>query len=154
VDPVAVERAITAGVGHTISTPLGGTLAPRYHEPVVVSGIVAGIRSGRIETDVVGFSSFDMGRTVLLDAGPLKIVVSEREGIGGIHPIVYQRFGLEPAEASVIVVKTAANFGHYGAMASAIIRVDSPGPTGSHLEGFPWQQVPRPIYPLDDGVEF
>jgi microcystin degradation protein MlrC len=154
VDPPAVERAAAAGVGSTITTHLGGAVATELHVPVTVTGVVTAAESGPVQADVAGFSTFDMGRSVRLDSGPIRIVVSEREGVGGIHPVVYRRFGLEPAGAGVIVVKTAANFQHYEGMMSRVIRVDSPGPTMSHLERFAWQRIPRPIYPLDDGVEF
>lgn len=150
VDPSAVDAAIAAGIGASIVVELGGSMAQAFHRPVTVSGDVAAIKSGPIQADVAGFSAFDMGRTVLLDCDRVKIVVSEREGIGGIHPVVYERCGLRPDEARAIVVKTAANFQHYDAMRSRVIRVDSPGPTTSHLERLPWRHIPRPIYPLDD----
>jgi hypothetical protein len=35
-------------------------------------------------------------------------------------------------------------------MTSEVIRVDTPGATMSRLEGFDWQLLPRPIFPLDD----
>ena len=154
VDAAVVGKAISVGLGGTITTQVGGAIAPEFHAPVTLTADVAGITSGRIETDVVGFGAFDMGRAVLLDTGSVKVVVSEREGVGGIHPIVYRRFGLEPADAGMVVVKTAANFGHYESMLSMVIRVDSPGPTMSHLERFAWRHVPRPIYPLDGDVRF
>jgi microcystin degradation protein MlrC len=86
--------------------------------------------------------------------GAIKIVVSEHEGIGGNHPIVYRHFGIEPASAKMVVMKTASNFQYYADISSSIIRVDTPGPTMSHLEQFDWQYVPRPIYPLDEDVVF
>jgi microcystin degradation protein MlrC len=79
----------------------------------------------------------------------IKVVVSEQVGVGGNHPIVYRRFGLEPAQAKMAVLKTASNFQYYSDMTSKVIRADTPGPTMSHLEKFTWKQVPRPIYPLD-----
>ncbi|MEZ4736668.1 MAG: MlrC C-terminal domain-containing protein [Caldilineaceae bacterium] len=154
VDAEAVQQAITAGVDSTITVQLGGKLATAFHQPVTVTATVAGIGGGRIEAEVVGMESFDMGRAVLLEAGAIKIVVSEHEGIGGNHPIVYRHFGLEPAMAKMVVMKTASNFQYYADMTSSIIRADTPGPTMSHLEQFTWQQVPRPIYPLDAGVTF
>jgi len=154
VDAEVVQIAINAGVGSKISIQLGGKLATAFHQPVAVTATVAGIGGGRIEAEVVGMESFDMGRAVLLEVGTLKIVVSEREGIGGNHPIVYRHFGIEPATAKMVVMKTASNFQYYADMTSTIIRVDTPGPTMSHLEQFDWQQVPRPIYPLDRDVMF
>ena len=154
VDPEVVQLAVTAGVGSTITVRLGGALATAFHQPVDVTATVTGIRSGPIEAEVVGLESFDMGRAVLLEVGAIRIVVSEREGIGGNHPVVYRSFGIEPATAKMVVMKTAANFQYYAAMTSAVIRVDLPGPTTSHLEQFEWRQIPRPIYPLDEDVEF
>ncbi|MBX3012874.1 MAG: M81 family metallopeptidase [Caldilineaceae bacterium] len=154
VDAEVVEQAITAGVGATITVALGGKLATAFHQPVPVTAKVMRIGGGRIEAEVIGMESFDMGRAVLLEAGAIKIVVSEHEGIGGNHPIVYRHFGLEPATAKMVVMKTASNFQYYAEMTSTIIRVDTVGPTMSHLEQFPWQHVPRPIYPLDPAVTF
>ncbi|MFZ1754878.1 MAG: M81 family metallopeptidase [Caldilineaceae bacterium] len=154
VDAAAVQVAISAGVGSTIQVELGGKLATAFHQPVAVTATVAGIGGGRIQAEVVGLESFNMGRAVLLEVGALKIVVSEYEGIGGNHPIVYRHFGIEPATAKMVVLKTASNFQYYENMASAIIRVNTPGPTMSHLEEFDWQQIPRPIYPLEQATEF
>jgi microcystin degradation protein MlrC len=149
VDAEVVDQAIQAGIGSTIRVALGGKLATAFHQPVEVTAQVAAIGGGRIHAEVVGMESFDMGRAVLLASGALCIVVSEREGIGGNHPVVYQHFGLDPAQAKLVVMKTASNFQYYAAMTAEIIRADTPGPTMSHLEEFDWQQLPRPIWPLD-----
>lgn len=150
VDREAVAAAIQAGAGNHVTLALGGKLAPAFHQPVTVTARVASIGGGRIQAEVVGMESFDMGRAVLLEVGALRIVVSEREGVGGNHPAVYQHFGVEPAQAKLIVMKTASNFQYYADLTAQIIRVDTPGPTMSHLEQFDWQQLPRPIYPLDN----
>ncbi len=154
VDKEVVQAALDAGVGSTITVALGGKLAPNFHQPVTVTGKVVAIGGGRIEAAVVGMESFNMGRAVVLEIGSIKIVVSEHEGIGGNHPIVYRHFGIEPATAKMIVLKTASNFQYYTEMTSAIVRADTPGPTMSHLEQFDWQQTPRPIYPLDADAKF
>ena len=154
VDPAVADAAVTAGTGSEITVQLGGAVATAFHEPITVTARVAAIRSGPIEAEVVGMESFDMGRAALLDVGSIRIVVSEWVGIGSNHPVVFRSFGLDPATAKMIVMKTAANFQYYADVTSAVIRVDSPGPTMSHLEQFEWKRVPRPIYPLDDGVEF
>jgi len=149
VDAAVVDIAIQAGIDNMIDVPLGGKLATEFNQPVQVTARVAAIGGGPLHTQIVGLESFDMGRAVLLEVGPIKIVVSEREGVGGNHPIVYRHFGIEPATAKIVVLKTASNFQYYTDMASTIIRADTPGPTMSHLEQFHWQHVPRPIYPLD-----
>ena len=70
-------------------------------------------------------------------------------GVAGNHPGVYRAFGIEPTEYQMAVVKTVSNFQWFRPLSSAIIRVDTPGPTQSDIRGLPWQRVPRPIYPLE-----
>jgi len=129
---------------------IGGKLDRRFSQPVQITAKVAGIGGGRFNVDIVGMETFDMGRSVLLEVGSIKIMVSEKRGVGGNHPIVYRHFGLEPAQAKMVVLKTASNWQYYDGMTSEVIRVDTPGMTMSHLEDFEWVQLPRPIYPLDD----
>jgi microcystin degradation protein MlrC len=150
VDPEAVALALASGVGSTLTLALGGKLAPAFHQPVEVTATVAAAGGGRIHAVVGGMESFDMGRAALLEIGSIRVVVSEREGVGGNHPSVYAHFGLDPAQAKMIVLKTASNFQYYKELASEIIRVDTPGPTMSHLEALGWQALPRPIWPLDE----
>ena len=150
VDPEVVEQAIAAGEGAEIRVQLGGKRAAGFSLPLDVTARVAALGGGRIEADVVGMSSFDMGRAVLLQLGSIQVVVSETRGVGGNHPAVYRHFGVEPAEAKMVVLKTASNWQYYREMTSEVIRVNTPGPTMSDLVQFPWHHLPRPIYPLDD----
>lgn len=149
VDAEVVEIAIAAGVGAEISVELGGKLASEFNTPVPVTATVAAVGGGRLRADIIGMESFDAGRTVLLTVGPIHVVVSELEGVGGNHPIVYRQFGVEPADAAMIVMKTASNFQYYADITREVVRVDTPGPTMSHMGAFPWQHIPRPMYPLD-----
>jgi len=154
VDAEVANAAFQAGKGSTLKVKLGGKLDPLFGKPVEVTAYVADLAEGPIEAAVIGRASFDMGKTALLEIGSIKVVVSEQVGVGGNHPIVYRRFGIEPAEAKMIVLKTASNFQYYADMTSEVIRADTPGPTMSHLEKFTWKHVPRPIYPLDEMTDW
>lgn len=153
-DAEVVDIAIAAGEGSTITVMLGGKLDPNFAQPVEITARVLKIGGGRIKADIIGMESFDMGRAVLLQAGSIYIVVSEKRAIGGNHPIVYRHFGIEPAEAKMVVLKTASNWQYYQTMTSEVIRVDTPGATMSGLHAFKWTQLPRPIYPLDELPEW
>ena len=153
-DAAAVEAAVNAGVGSEITVMLGGKLDPNYGQPVEVTATVEAIGGGRITEKIITLESFDMGQAALLKAGSIYIVVSEERGIGGNHPIVYRHFDIEPAEAKMVVVKTASNWQYYRDMTSEVIRVDTPGATMSRLDDFNWQLLPRPIFPLDDLPEW
>ena len=153
-DGEVVQAAIQAGVGSEITVEVGGKLDNVFSKPVEVTGRVADIADGPLEANVVGTRSFDMGRTALLEVGTIKLVVSEYRGVGGNHPVVYRRFGVEPAEAKMAVLKTASNFQYYRSMTSEVFRVDSPGVTTSHLDQLGWIRLPRPIYPLDEVIDW
>ena len=128
-----MDIAIKAGVGSEIHVRIGAKQSADYHQPLDLTAKVLAIGGGRIEAGVIGIDSFDMGRAVLLAAGSVRIVVSETEGIGGNHPIVYRHFGIEPADAKMVVLKTASNFQYYADMSSELIRADTAGATMSDL---------------------
>ncbi len=154
VDPEVVDLAINAGTGTSIDVHLGGKQDDLYSSPAIVTADVVAIGGGEIMAHCIGMESFNAGRAVLLRIGSIQIVVSETEGIGGNHPAVYRHFGIEPGTAKMIVLKTASNFQYFADLASEIIRVNTAGMTMSNLAEFDWQQLPRPIYPLDPETSF
>jgi len=149
VDAAAVATLAEAGQDATVTLTLGGGISGFYH-PVEVTGVVRRIGSGHMIVDDLPGREFDMGRTVAFEAGPITILVSEQAGIGGNHPQVWRAFGIEPADAKMVVVKTASNFQYYASMTSRVIRVDTTGPTQSDITTLHWERIPRPIYPLDE----
>ena len=152
VDPEVVETAILAGEGQNITVNIGGKLDTKFYNPIKISGKVMKIGGGILKAEVVGLDSFDMGRSVLIKVGTIYIVVTQERGVGGNHPIVYNHFGLDPSSAKMIVLKTASNWQYYKDMISEIIRVDTPGATMSQVNNFVWENIPRPIFPLDEEI--
>ena len=153
VDPEVVVAAIEVGGGGTLAATIGGKLDPNFGMPLDITAKVAAIGGGRFAVNMLGFESFDLGRAVLLEIGAIKLLVTEKRGIGGNHPIVYEHFGIDIAAARIVVLKTASNWQFYQSWISEVVRVDTPGATTSHLEELKWQHLPRPIYPLDDMKE-
>ena len=154
VDPEVVEQAIVAGIGSTIQVELGGKQSGSYSTPVSLMVQVSAIGGGEIQAACIGRDTFSAGRAVVLAFGNIQIVASETYGVGGNHPATYEHFGIDPCGAKMIVLKTASNFQYYADWASQIIRVDTQGATMSDISGFNWQQLPRPIYPLDPATTF
>jgi microcystin degradation protein MlrC len=154
VDPEVVEQAIVGGIGNTIQVELGGKQSGNYSTPVKLTVQVSAIGGGEIQATCIGMDTFSAGRAVVLTFGSIQIVVSETAGVGGNHPATYEHFGIDPSGAKMIVLKTASNFQYYADWASQIIRVDTQGATMSDISGFNWQQLPRPIYPLDPTTTF
>ncbi len=157
VDAEAARAAFAAGEGSELTLELGGKLDRMFGKPLPITVQVKQLAEGVLEAPLGSRNVFDMGKTALVTAGPsqnIHIVVSENTGIGGNHPAVYRRHGIEPAQARMVVLKTASNFQHYADFAREILRVDTVGPTMSHLEQLPWRQLPRPIYPFDPMPEW
>ena len=66
-------------------------------------------------------------------------------------PELYRCVGLDPAASRIVGVKSPAAFrAAYGPFAAEIVNLDVPGVCTPNLKRFPWQRVPRPIFPLDD----
>jgi microcystin degradation protein MlrC len=151
VDPEVVDQAIRAGVGSEITVLIGGKRDNVFSQPVKVTARVSGTLEWATATDT-RFGSYDLGRTVLLEVGSIKTVVSEQRGMGEIPPDVYARFGLDPTHAKIIVVKKPrkdlARFLH--PIIKGELRVDCPGLAGWDLKLFDWTKLPHPMYPLDE----
>ena len=91
-----------------------------------------------------------MGRAVLLRMGSIDILVSELRGMGGADPVAYRRFGVEPSEAQIIVVKMYFNFQGLRPIMQGSVMADCPGLSSWDLRQFTWKKAPRPLFPLDD----
>ena len=95
-----------------------------------------------------------MGRTVVLDIGQVALVVMERPVIQW-DPELYRSLGLELRAAQIVVVKSPAAFrAAYGPAAAEIMVVDAPGVCSPDLRALPYEKVRRPLYPLDDPLDW
>jgi microcystin degradation protein MlrC len=91
----------------------------------------------------------EIGRVVVLQVGPVQIVVMASAGFTICHPVLYQHLGLDVDRARAVVVKTASNFQYFERWRRELIRVDTPGMTQSDLAAFDWTRIPRPMFPFD-----
>jgi len=158
-DPEVYHQAAQAGLGSEITVKVGGKFGPQFYQPVEVTGKVTGMTEG-FEVDltnggkeIVGYKSgwpfMIQGGTVILEVGSIKLLISESRVTSGRHPDIYRHFGIEPAEAKMIVMKTGTNFQYYESMTKKILLVDCPGYCQGDLTKFEWKRAPHPIYPMD-----
>jgi microcystin degradation protein MlrC len=87
--------------------------------------------------------------------GVTVVVVSHR--LQCADPIFFEMMGLDIARARSVAVKSRGHFrGGFDEffMPSQIVEVDLPGLTSPMLARFQWTRLPRPVIPLDEGVEF
>ena len=149
IEPQTVARLVQAGVGATVTLPVGGHGAPKFFKPLTVTGVVRRIGPGKVKVAHYHQDEIDMGQTVVFEVGPVTLLVSELRGVAGNLPDVYRAFGVEPRDFKMAVLKTASNFQYFASISSQVIRVDTTGPGQSDVFGLPWSRIPRPVYPLD-----
>jgi microcystin degradation protein MlrC len=150
ISPENVAALVTAGEGATVTVELGATAATEFFKPLKVTGTVKKIAPGRVHIPVFTRAHFDQGTTVIFEAGPVTLFITERRGTAGNVPDTYRAFGIEPAEYKMAVLKTASNFQYFAPITSRVIRVDTSGPGQSNVKGLPWKRVPRPIFPMEE----
>ena len=149
IEPQTALRLAEAGVGATVTLPVGGHAAPAFFRPLTITGKVRHVGGGLVRVTGHRQPEVDMGRTVIFDAGPVTMLISELRGLAGNLPEVYRAFGVEPQGYKMAVLKTASNFQYFAPLASRVIRVDTIGPGQSQVETLPWRRLPRPIWPLE-----
>lgn len=150
VHPAIGELLDESQVGSTVTVEIGGSVSGMY-EPITVTGTLRRLGPASFEIHEAVFAGLvvDLGVTAVIDVACGTVVVTQRHGVGGVHPDMYRHLGLDPLAYKMAVLKTASNFQYFADISPATIRVDTTGPTQSEITDLPWQRIPRPIYPLD-----
>lgn len=151
VDPGAVARATEIGVGNTGTVTVGACYSEQFYAPVTFDGRVRTLFDGTFTFKGPGFHgvTFEMGTTAVWTIDGIHLVAMER-GVLQWDPELYRCVGLEPADASICVVKSPAAFrAAYEPIAHQIVNIDAPGVCSPNLASFPWERVSRPIHPID-----
>ena len=157
VDPEAVAKLRSAGIGATVTLPIGGKLDRRNSKPVRVTGRVRMISDGRWTARARGYNTgieTSMGCAVVFEVGLVRILIAERSAMT-VDPELFRSHGLDPVYMQIVVVKSPNGFrAAYEPIAKRIFVVDTPGVSTANLEMMPWRRISRPIYPLDRGIRY
>ena len=158
-DPASVARLIEAGIGATVTLELGGKVdMPQLGltgKPLTVTGRVRCITDG--EFDVTGpmatGTRVRMGRTAVLDTGPMQIVVSE----GRSEPFdlgVFTHCGIDPRRKKYVLIKSRQHFrAGFEPIARHIVMCDGDGVTSSDLRLFTYTRRRKPMYPFEPDLD-
>lgn len=150
-DPEAVDLAIKAGVGKTVTMKVGGKTDNLNGGPIEVTGYVKLVADGRFRVQGPMDTGLlvNLGRTVVLKVDDVEIILTEI----GVQPTdlqQYRAFGIEPTEKKIIVVKSSVHFrAVHEPIAKEIIEVDTPGIHGTRLAAFGYKNIRRPMFPID-----
>lgn len=153
--PKTVKTLADAGEGAEVTIALGGETAREFFTPVTVTGIVRKVADGsHVEVNHNHENVIDMGQVVIFEVGAATLLITEKRGVAGNLPSSYRAFGVEPSAYKMAVLKTASNFQFFAELQSQLIRADTKGPGQSDVKALPWKRIPRPIYPLDDVIDW
>ncbi|NRD76544.1 M81 family metallopeptidase [Bacillus sp. BRMEA1] len=151
-DPESIEACRQAGVGNNVTLALGGKVSPEFGAPVVVEATVIAISDGifynsgpfnqHLRVDLKGAAHIRTGNMDILLIG---------RPMSANDPEMFRHIGLEPGTKRILGLKAKNHFrAAFDSIISRVIYVDAPGVASNRLTNFPYQHIPRPIWPLDD----
>ena len=151
--PREVETCIQTGVRGEVNLTVGGKSDDLHGSPVPIRGRVRLIHDGYYEETEPrhgGGRYQDQGITAVveIEGKSLIVLTSKRQVPFSLHQLF--SLGIDPREMKHIVVKAAIAYrAAYEPIAGKIIEVDTPGLTAVNPLHFTYQNVRRPIFPLD-----
>ncbi len=157
-DPALAAEAHSYGLHYNFDARFNRDETTQFSEqwsaPARVVALTDGECVGR--RGIYAGMSLGMGPCAALRIGGITVVVvSKRRQCA--DPIFFEMLGLDIAKARVVVVKSRGHFrGGFDEFFDheRIVEVDLPGLTSPVLANFDWSRLPRPVIPLDDGVEW
>lgn len=157
-DPAAVEVMHSVGVGAQVTLQLGNHLPRPNGEvtPIVLAGKVVSVSDGQYVVSGPTYTGMrcSMGRAAVIDLGSALILVSEEPhepwDLGVFHSVE-----LDPSRCSYLILKSRMYYRPvFQPISRATVHCASPGVTSSDFTLFPYQHVPRPIYPIESDTRW
>lgn len=154
-DPASAAAcaAAAAGVGAEVTLRLGAKQSPAiYGEPLEITGRVLRVGDASYVCDGPMWRGITIhtGLTAVIEVAGLRVIVTTHN----MQTTDLQAFlsqGIDPRQCKALVVKSQQHFrGAFDPIASRTILVDAGGAVSPQLTRFPYRQVRRPVWPLDD----
>ena len=153
VDPPAAARAFEAGVGSTVTIPVGGALDPKRFPPLEMEVTVDMLSRGRFLFESWG-NWVNSGNTAVLKTSNVTVVANSQP-IHLFDRSLFLAHGQDPRNFDLVVVKSPhCQHRFFDAWAAKNFNIDFPGATSANLPRLGHTICQRPMYPLDDGVTF
>lgn len=153
VDSSAAKAAFAAGVGREITTTVGGELDPGRFIPHIIQAKVRLLSDGWFRSESYG-EKWNSGETAVLEADNITLVVTSR-AVSLYDRSLFYAHGQDPQKFDLVVVKSPHCQHHmFADWCGRLINVDAPGSTSANLKSLGHTHCQRPIFPLDEGVEF
>ncbi|MDQ1446496.1 MAG: hypothetical protein QOI20_2960 [Acidimicrobiaceae bacterium] len=152
VDEAGAGRCHEVGVGGSISMAVGASIDHRFCQPFLLEGRVACIGDDPVVLTGPSFTGMkvSMGRYAVVWSGDMAVLLTERPALT-IDPATFVHVGLDPADADVVVVRSATLYraAYPPASAAASVTLDVPGASTPRLDRLEFTRAPRPLHPVD-----
>ncbi|WP_368652234.1 M81 family metallopeptidase [Ornithinibacillus sp. 4-3] len=150
-DSEVALKAHILGVGENLHCKLGGKSDGLHGEPVEIKGLIRLLSDGKFKHKgpYMAGKEGDMGRTAVVDANNMTIVITENR-IPPFDINHVKSIGIDPEAYQIIVVKAAIAWKtSFGDISKGEVYLDTPGCCSANLQYFNYNNIKRPIYPLD-----
>jgi microcystin degradation protein MlrC len=147
-DPPLVEACHQAGVGATIEARLGGRITLDFGLPVTVTATILRLTDGKFRNEgpYEHKLAVDVGRTVLLEVGNVRVIVTESCQTPN-DPAYFRLHGIEPGSVPLLCVKAKNHFrAGFKDIARCLIDVDCPGPAAAGIYHYKFRHAPQHIW--------
>jgi microcystin degradation protein MlrC len=136
--PSAVDTAVEAGVGATVTVTAGAEVDDRHAGPLTLTGTVHAIRHG----------DRDAGTEVVLRVGSVRVILTRlRKPYHHEHD--FTDLDLAPREADLVIVKIGYLEPELFAMAAGWRMALTPGGVDQDLPRLGHHRIRRPMFPFD-----
>ncbi|MEM7001931.1 MAG: M81 family metallopeptidase [Pseudomonadota bacterium] len=154
-DPEVVQQMIQAGVGNKVTVSLGAKLPmPALAEqstPLTLTGEVKLLSNGKFKARVAMSRglTINMGPSAVLAVGGVDIAIVSRH-VEPYDPECFRSLGMEPTQRTYLMLKSRIHYRvGFKPIAKAIVECAGRGVCTSDYAEVSFENVRRPIYPLD-----
>ncbi|MFE9387256.1 M81 family metallopeptidase [Streptomyces sp. NPDC007025] len=139
--PEAVETAVAAGVGATVTVTAGAEVDDRHAGPVTLTGVVHAVRHG----------DRDAGTEVVIRIGSVHAILTRRRKPYH-HEHDFTDLGLDPRGADIVIVKIGYLEPELAEMSAGWKMALTPGGVDQDLVRLGHHRIRRPMFPFDRGM--
>ena len=157
-DPDLAAEAYRQGVASRFEARFNRSEITSFSEPYSAPATVAALTDGRCvgRRGIYAGLRLELGPCAALQVGGITVVVISHR-VQCADPVFFEMMGLDIGRARSVVVKSRGHFrGGFDEFfgPEQIVEVDLPGLTSPMLNRFTWTRLPRPVIPLDEGVDW
>ena len=157
-DAEVALAAHEAGIGGRISGTIGGKSDNFHGEPIPFEdAYVAALSDGQAvyNSPVFWRQAINYGKSARIRIGCVEVVVTEHLSQQTLDNIPFTMVGADIDQYEIVAIKSSNHFrAWFESRAKGIVAADTPGIQTSDLKILPFENVRRPIYPLDMDMEF